>query len=105
APKGVTIEFLDHGIAPAYRVPQDHPGVAAARRAIKTGFGIGATLTGGGGSIPIAATIKKELGIDCLFVGFGLPDDCVHSPNEKFDLDCLFAGARTAAALYAELAE
>lgn len=105
APKGVTIEFLDHGIAPAYRVPQDHPGVAAARRAIKTGFGIDATLTGGGGSIPIAATIKKELGIDCLFVGFGLPDDCVHSPNEKFDLDCLFAGARTAAALYAELAE
>lgn len=104
APAGVTLEFLDHGIAPAYLVPQDHPGVAAARRAVQTGFGRPATLIGSGGSIPIAATIKQKLGIDCLFVGFGLPDDCVHSPNEKFDLDCLHAGARTAAALYAELA-
>ena len=108
APKGVTLEFLDHGIAPAYRVPQDSPAVAAGRRAIETGFGtagmkIGPTLIGSGGSIPIAATIKSELGIDSLFVGFGLPDDCVHSPNEKFDLDCLHAGSRTAAALYAEL--
>ena len=104
APRGVTLEFLDHGIAPAYRVPKTSPAVEAGRRAIQTGFGLPATLVGGGGSIPIAATIKKELGIDCLFVGFGLPDDCVHSPNEKFDLDCLYAGTRTAAALYAELA-
>lgn len=103
-PAGVTLEFLDHGIAPAYLVPQDHWGVAAARRAIQTGFGKPATLIGSGGSIPIAATIKDELKIDSIFVGFGLPDDAVHSPNEKFDLDCLYAGSRTAAALYAELA-
>jgi acetylornithine deacetylase/succinyl-diaminopimelate desuccinylase-like protein len=105
APKGVTIEFLDHGVAPAYRVPPDHPGIPAARRAVEIGFGKPATLVGSGGSIPIVSTFKKELGVDCLFVGFGLPDDCVHSPNEKFDLDCLHAGARTAAALYAELAK
>jgi len=105
APKGVTLEFLDHGTAPAYLVPQSSPAVAAGRRAIATGFGKPATLIGSGGSIPIAATIKSELGIDSLFVGFGLPDDCVHSPNEKFDLDCLHAGARTAAALYTELAK
>ncbi|HEX8325661.1 MAG TPA: dipeptidase [Tepidisphaeraceae bacterium] len=104
APAGVTLEFHDHGLAPAYLVPQDHWGVAAARRAIQTGFGLPATLIGSGGSIPIAATIKQQLGIDSIFVGFGLPDDAVHSPNEKFDLDCLAAGSRTAAALYAELA-
>lgn len=103
APAGVTLEFHDHGTAPAYLVPQDHWGVAAARRAIQTGFGRPATLIGSGGSIPIAATIKQQLGIDSIFVGFGLPDDAVHSPNEKFDLDCLAAGSRTAAALYAEL--
>jgi len=103
SPAGVTIEFLDHGVAPAYLVPPNHPGLPAASRAIETGFGKAPTLIRSGGSIPIVSTFKKELGIDCLFVGFGLPDDAVHSPNEKFDLDCLHAGCRTAAALFAEL--
>ena len=47
---------------------------------------------------------KRELRLDSLLVGFGLPDDRVHSPNEKFDLDALHAGTRTAAALYERLA-
>ncbi|HEY0007221.1 MAG TPA: M20/M25/M40 family metallo-hydrolase, partial [Tepidisphaeraceae bacterium] len=103
APTGVTLSFIDHGVAPAYLVPADHPALPAARAAIHAGFGKPPTLIRSGGSIPIAATLKQELGMDVLFIGFGLPDDCVHSPNEKFDLDCLYAGARTAAALYAEL--
>jgi acetylornithine deacetylase/succinyl-diaminopimelate desuccinylase-like protein len=44
------------------------------------------------------------LGIETLLIGFGLPDDRVHSPNEKFDLDALHGGTRTAAALYEGLA-
>ncbi len=103
APKGVTVEFLDHGIAPAYLVPHDHPGLPAASRAVETGFGKAPTLIRSGGSIPIVSTFKETLGVDCLFVGFGLPDDAVHSPNEKFDLDCLHAGCRTIAALFDEL--
>lgn len=103
APKGVTLEFLDHGVAPAYLVPIDSPATKLAMKAVELGFGVKPTLTRGGGSIPIAAEIKHILGCDALFVGFGLPDDCVHSPNEKFDLDCLYAGTRTAAALYEEL--
>jgi acetylornithine deacetylase/succinyl-diaminopimelate desuccinylase-like protein len=43
------------------------------------------------------------LGVDTLMVGFGLPDDRIHSPNEKFDLEALYAGSRTAAALYDRL--
>lgn len=105
SPSGVTIEFLDHGVAPAYLVPANHASLAAASRAVETGFGKPPTLIRSGGSIPIVSTFKKELGIDTLFVGFGLPDDNVHSPNEKFDLACLHAGARTAAAVYAELAK
>ena len=48
--------------------------------------------------------IKSILGIDTLLVGFGLPDDRPHSPNEKFDLDAFYGGSRTAAALLERLA-
>ena len=41
-----------------------------------------------GGSIPVAGLLKAGLGIDTVFMGFGLEDDRVHSPNEKFDLAC-----------------
>jgi acetylornithine deacetylase/succinyl-diaminopimelate desuccinylase-like protein len=51
----------------------------------------------------VVQVIKSVLGIDTLLVGFGLPDDRPHSPNEKFDLDALYGGSRTAAALYEEL--
>ncbi|GIW75004.1 MAG: hypothetical protein KatS3mg104_0067 [Phycisphaerae bacterium] len=105
APPGVTVEVLDHGIAPAYRVSPDHPMMPAARKAIEIGFGQSPTLIRSGGSIPIVSTFKNELGLDVLFVGFGLPDDNVHSPNEKFDLDCLYRGARTIAVLLDELGQ
>jgi acetylornithine deacetylase/succinyl-diaminopimelate desuccinylase-like protein len=105
APAGVTLEILDHGIAPAYLVSADHPMMPAARRAVETGFGKPATLIRSGGSIPIVSTFKHELGTDVLFLGFGLPDDNIHSPNEKFDLDCLYNGCKTIAALFAELSE
>ncbi len=58
-----------------------------------------------GGSIPVVALLKRTLGIDTLLLGFGLPDDRVHSPNEKFDLEALHGGTRTAGALYGELAK
>jgi acetylornithine deacetylase/succinyl-diaminopimelate desuccinylase-like protein len=58
-----------------------------------------------GGSIPIVSQFRTTLGLDTLLVGFGLPDDRVHSPDEKFDLDALYHGTRTAAALYEELSK
>ncbi len=58
-----------------------------------------------GGSIPVGSLFKKALNVDTLFVGFGLPDDRIHAPNEKMDLDAFHAGARTAAALYEKLSQ
>jgi acetylornithine deacetylase/succinyl-diaminopimelate desuccinylase-like protein len=103
-PKSVTIEFARHGLAGPVRVPPDSPAMRLAADAVEAGFGKRPTLVREGGSIPVVALFKQTLGIDTLLVGFGLPDDRVHSPNEKFDLDALHQGTRTAAVLYEKLA-
>jgi acetylornithine deacetylase/succinyl-diaminopimelate desuccinylase-like protein len=103
-PEGCSIEFLSHGGSPALLVPFTGRPMQLAAAAIERGFnGKKPVFMREGGSIPILGLLKNELGLDTLLVGFGLPDDRVHSPNEKFDLDCLFAGTRTAACLYDEL--
>ncbi|QOV88227.1 dipeptidase [Humisphaera borealis] len=103
-PKNVKIEFVGHGLSPGVLTPVESPAVQLAREALEIGFGVKPTIMREGGSIPVVGLIKKVLGIDTLLVGFGLPDDRVHSPNEKFDLDALHKGTRTAALLYAKLA-
>ena len=103
-PDNCTIEFLDHGGSPASVLPIDKPEAKLAAEAVEIGFGHKPVFIREGGSIPVGALFNRELGLDTLFVGFGLPDDNLHAPNEKFDLDAFHAGRRTAAALYAKLA-
>ena len=104
-PKGIKIEFQNHGMAPAAIVPVDSKATRLAAEALQAGFGAKPTFMREGGSIPVVGLIKRVLAIDTLLVGFGLPDDRVHSPNEKMDLDALHRGTRTAAALYERLAQ
>lgn len=104
APKSVKLEFARHGVSPAALVPRKGDAMRRAVAAVKAGFGVEPVLMREGGSIPVVGHLKSVLGLDTLLVGFGLPDDRVHSPDEKFDLDALYAGTRTAAALYGELA-
>lgn len=103
-PKNVKIHFENHGASPAAVVPIDTKAAKLALEALKAGFGQEPTFVRSGGSIPVVGLIKKELGIDTLLVGFGLPDDRVHSPNEKMDLDAFHGGIRTCAQLYEKLA-
>jgi acetylornithine deacetylase/succinyl-diaminopimelate desuccinylase-like protein len=84
-------------------VPAEGRAVRLAAEAVEVGFGATPTFMREGGSIPVVGLFKSVLGVDTLLVGFGLPDDRVHSPNEKFDLDALHGGTRTAAALYDRL--
>jgi acetylornithine deacetylase/succinyl-diaminopimelate desuccinylase-like protein len=103
-PDNVKVRFEWHGASAPVLVPADSKPTQLAIEALKIGFGRPPTFMRSGGSIPVVGLIKRVLKIDTLLVGFGLPDDRVHSPNEKFDLDCLFGGTRTAAALYERLA-
>lgn len=101
-PANVKIEFAQHGLSGPVLVPIDRPATKLAAAALEAGFGKPPTFMREGGSIPVVALIKAVLGIDTVLVGFGLPDDRVHSPNEKFDLAAFHAGTRTAAVLYDE---
>lgn len=106
APRGAKVTFtLEDHLAKPVITPIDTPAAKLAAEAVAAGFGKPPTFARGGGTIPVVAALKEVLGVDSLLVGFGLPDDRVHSPNEKFDLDCLWAGTRTAAWLYDKLAQ
>jgi acetylornithine deacetylase/succinyl-diaminopimelate desuccinylase-like protein len=104
-PKGVKVSFASHGASGAVVVPLDSKAMELAADAIRIGFGAEPTFMREGGSIPIVGVLKNLLNADTLLVGFGLPDDRVHGPNEKFDLDAFHKGSRTAAALYSRLEE
>jgi len=52
-------------------------------------------LVGSGWSVPVAALVKQRLGVDSLLLGFGLPTDGAHAPNEHFDVESLERGIRT----------
>lgn len=103
-PADCKAEFIDHTAAPAVALPWDLPQLAAARRALAAEWGRDALLVGSGASIPIVADLKRLLGMDTLLVGFGLDDDRVHSPNEKYDLASFHKGTRSWARILAALA-
>ena len=104
-PANCKIAFLDHGGIDAGVVPMDSVAAKLAAEAVEIGFGTAPVFIREGGSIPVGSLFKNVLGVDTLFVGFGLPDDRIHAPNEKMDLAAFHAGTRTAAALYAKLAD
>jgi acetylornithine deacetylase/succinyl-diaminopimelate desuccinylase-like protein len=103
-PPDFSYELQEFGKSPAIRVPTDSTYLRAARRAAFTVFGREPVLIGCGGSIPVAGSMQRLLGLDTVFIGFGLDDDRVHSPNEKFELVCFERGIRTHVALLGELA-
>lgn len=92
-----------HGGEP-YQVDPTGPQSQACLRALEAAFGRAPVLLREGGSIPIVNTFSRELGVDVLLLGLALPDDNLHSPNEKFDLDNYTRGSVMSAHLWAELA-
>jgi acetylornithine deacetylase/succinyl-diaminopimelate desuccinylase-like protein len=104
-PADCKVEFHGHSGAPAIALDWGMPQLAAARAALTQEWGKEALLIGSGGSIPIVGDFKRLLGIDTLLIGFGLDDDRIHSPNEKYDLVSFHKGTRSWARILAALAQ
>jgi acetylornithine deacetylase/succinyl-diaminopimelate desuccinylase-like protein len=98
------VEFKHQGAAPGFAMRLDAPFMRAAQLALAEEFGKPAALVGSGASIPVVEAFKTQLGLDCLLAGFGLDDDRIHSPNEKFELACFHRGTRAHARLLAAIA-
>ena len=103
APKTISVKVRNLHGGEAAITPIDSPGVKAAVAALEKGFGKKVLYQGEGGSIPIVAQFKKVLGIDTVLLGFGLPDENAHSPDEFINLNNFFGGIRTSAFFYDEL--
>jgi acetylornithine deacetylase/succinyl-diaminopimelate desuccinylase-like protein len=86
APDGVDIDVrLIHSGDPCL-IPVDNPYIQAATRALHEVWGKDTVFIRSGGSIPIVGDFDKHLGLPSVMMGFGLPDDQIHAPNEKFNL-------------------
>ncbi len=102
---GCRWELTCHGQADPVLVPTDSPHVSAAGQAVKACAGHEPVLVREGATIPIVADFKNTLGMDSLLIGFARRNDCIHAPNEKFDLACFELGCRTHAVLLREMAK
>jgi acetylornithine deacetylase/succinyl-diaminopimelate desuccinylase-like protein len=104
ATPGVQVRVRDISLDMPVKAPIDGRGVQAAARAFRRGFQQAPVFVRMGGSIPVMAAFQEQLGVELIASGFGLPDDRLHSPNEKFDITQFEGGIKTAAALLEELA-
>lgn len=95
APPYVTVHAFEHHGGEPYMTPIDSKGYQAAAKAVQTTFGKTPIPVRGGGSIPICSILERELGIKIVFMGFGLDNDNLHSPNEKFNLENYYKGIET----------
>jgi acetylornithine deacetylase/succinyl-diaminopimelate desuccinylase-like protein len=96
-PAGIQTEVRVLSSSPAIMVNPDHPAIAVAAKAFADILGRETVFIRSGGSIPIVGDFATCLGIPTILMGFGLPDDGLHSPNEKYKVSNYYAGIMTIA--------
>ena len=92
APSGVDVEVRLISAGDPCLVRVDNPYIQAATRALHEVWGKDTVFIRSGGSIPIVGDFDRHLGVPSVMMGFGLPDDCIHAPNEKFHLNNFYLG-------------
>ncbi len=86
APEGITVEVRPVHAAPATLASTDDRAIRTAARALAEVWGRETVFLRSGGSIPVVGDFQEYLGIPTVLMGYGLPDDALHAPNEKFSL-------------------
>jgi len=104
SPKTVQARVQCLNLVEPAMTPIDSPGVKAALTALEKGFGKKPLYQREGGSIPVVTHFKKILGLDTVLLGFGLPDENAHAPDEFISLENFFGGIKTISHFYNELA-
>ena len=105
APRGVKVTVHKVHGGDSVIVPVDAPSMQAAAAALKETYGKDPIFIREGGSIPVAALFYNLLGAPVVMMGFGLPDDNLHAPNEKYSLSQYFNGIRTVTRFLQKLGE
>ncbi|HEX3880288.1 MAG TPA: dipeptidase [Bryobacteraceae bacterium] len=102
SPKGIRTEVRVLSASPGLLVNPDHPAIRVAADAFSEVFGKPTVFTRSGGSIPIVGDFSNHLKIPTVLMGFGLPDDGLHSPNEKFRVENYYLGIATVATFFTQ---
>jgi acetylornithine deacetylase/succinyl-diaminopimelate desuccinylase-like protein len=89
---GIELDVQLHSAGRPVVVPGDSRWVSAAREALQETFNREAVLGRSGGSIPIVALFAEALSLNTVLMGWGLPDDNLHAPNEKLTLENFYGG-------------
>jgi acetylornithine deacetylase/succinyl-diaminopimelate desuccinylase-like protein len=104
APPSVRWEVKNLTSNPAVLVERDSAGMRAAVSALEATYGQTPLFRLEGGSIPVVSMVQDKLGVDSILMGFGLPDDNLHAPNEKMHLPNLYHGIEAYIRFFANVA-
>jgi len=99
-PKTVTCKFTVHSTGKPWVAPFTHPFFEVAHKALEKGFGKRAVFIREGGSIPFVTQMHDTFKVPCVLIGFGLPDENAHAPDEHLSLENYFGGIRAIAHFY-----
>jgi acetylornithine deacetylase/succinyl-diaminopimelate desuccinylase-like protein len=103
-PKSVHCKFEVLSMGKPWVAPYSHPIFQKAIHSLETGFGKKASFIREGGSIPFVTQMHDTFKVPCVLLGFGLPDENAHAPDEHIALENYFGGIKAVALFYEELA-
>jgi acetylornithine deacetylase/succinyl-diaminopimelate desuccinylase-like protein len=104
-PRGIDVKIRCLSMGEPSIIPTDNRYVQAATQAMKEVFNKDTVFIRSGGSIPIVSEFDKYLKIPSVMMGFGLPDDNLHAPNEKFHVANYYRGIESIVRFMEKLAQ